>query len=93
MVQWIYYPTHFLPTLPGAGIISVLYLNPASSGSTTYPNLTIKMANTTITGMSASAWQTGLTTVYTAASTTLSYTSNTWLPITLQTPFFILAAI
>jgi hypothetical protein len=90
-VQWMYYQTHFTPNLPSTGLINTIYLSPNSSatGGSTFSNLNIKMGNTTtVTGMTGTAWHTGLTTVYSSTSTTLSWTANNWIPITLQTPFF-----
>lgn len=86
-VQWIHYPSHFTPSLPGAGIITTMYVKASAAVSSTFTNLTIKLGNTTITSMSGTAWQTGLTTVFSSTTSITSTAANTWIPITLQSSF------
>lgn len=88
-VQWIYYPSHFTPTLPSTGLITTIYLMPANTvTSSTFTNLEIKLGNSTVTSMTGAAWHTGLTSVYSSPSTTLSWTSGVWKAITLGSTFF-----
>lgn len=89
MCQWLYLPADFNTTPPTGGIlITTIYLKPASSGSYSYSNLSIKLGNTSLTTLTTGSWNTGLTTVYNPSSVTLSVTSGSWYAITLSTPFF-----
>jgi hypothetical protein len=88
--QFLYFPGDFT-TAPPTGAITQIYLTPNNSptGSITITNLTIKIGMTALTSLPAtSVYVTGLTTAYTAATTTIPQTSNgNWTtPIVLQTP-------
>lgn len=86
-IQWLFYNSDFNTPMP-AGNITRLYIQPNSSATTTYTNLTIKMGTTSITAMTTGPWVAGLTTVYTATSTTIVAVSGNWFYIDLQTPFY-----
>lgn len=89
MVQWLYTPSDFT-IQPVTGNITRVYFRSwsGSSYSATYTNLTIKMGMTAANSFTSGAWLTGLTTVYTAASVSVSTTSSyQWFSFTLNTPF------
>lgn len=92
-VQLLYFSSHVNPincfnAPPPSGFITKIYLKPTSTGSFVYPNVVIKMGNTTLTTLTTGPWVGGLTTVYSATSTTLVAAANQWMGITLQTPFY-----
>lgn len=88
MVQWLYTPADFSPTVP-SGNITTIYVKPASNATNaTFTNLTVRMGHTTLTSMVSGPWITGLTTVFTATSHVFpTATNGSWLALTLQTPF------
>ena len=90
MCQWLYLPTDFNTTPTGGILITTIYIKPASTGSYSYSNMSLKLGNTTLTTLptGTSTWNTGLTTVYNPTSVTLSTTSGNWLAFTLSTPFY-----
>src|SRR5690606_27296307 len=71
-VQGLYQPSMFTGTsgVARSGLIMELYwqVGSSSSGTSTYSNLEIKLAHTSITTLVSGPWNTGLTTVFTAAS-------------------------
>lgn len=88
-VQWLYLPSDFT-VAPVTGNITRVYFRSwsGSSYSATYTNLTIKMGMTTATSFTSGTWVTGLTTVYTASSVSVSTTSSySWFYFDLNTPF------
>lgn len=91
MVQWIYTPADFTPTVP-AGLISKLYIRVhatlGAANTAVYTNLLVRMGHTTATATYVGPWMTGFTTVYNAANVSFPYVLDSWLEITLQTPFF-----
>jgi hypothetical protein len=87
MCQWLYLNSEFTNS-PGSMLITTIYLKPATSGSFTYSNLSVKLGNTSLTTMTTGSWYTGLTTVYNPSTVTMSVTSGSWYAITLPTPFF-----
>jgi hypothetical protein len=79
------------PSAAPAGNITTIYIRIAASyplGPWTYTNLTIAMGQSTVTTLPTSGFYTGsMTTVYSHASVSLTGAANTWMPITLDTPF------
>ena len=88
-VQWVYYRTDFAGLPTGSQLISKIYLRSGTNmGSATFTNLTIRMGHTTLNTFSSGTFQTGLTTVFSATSHTItSIVSGGWVEITLQNPF------
>jgi len=90
-IQVLFLPGDFnQPTpAPNGNITSVSFRLAATLGPYTYTNVVIKMAQEVgLTTFAASQWYAGaLTTVYTRASVQLGGTANTWMTITLDTPF------
>ena len=73
---------------PAGNILSVSIFMNAGMGPVTYTDLTIKLAQSTLTGLTAGAFYAGtMTTVYYKASVTVSCTASSWLTFTLDTPF------
>lgn len=87
-IRTIYRPFDFTTT-PFSGNIDTLFLASASgSGSGTWSNLTISLAQTSDTVLSASLFTAGLTTVMQRASFTIpSVSSNQYFAFPLQLPF------
>lgn len=88
-VQWVYYRTDFAGLPTGSQLISKIYLRSGTTmASATYTNLTIRMGHTTLSTFSSGAFVTGLTTVFSATSHTItSIVSGGWVEFTLQNPF------
>jgi hypothetical protein len=91
-VQLLYLPGDFnQPTAAPAGTITSIsfMINPSYPlGPWTYTDFTIKMGQSSITSFDADAFYSGsLTTVYSAASVSLTGTPGSWMTITLNTPF------
>lgn len=90
-VQWVYLQSDFTPAVtPGLITKVYFYVHPTlgSSNTANFTNLTVKMSNTTLAATVAGPWNTGLTTVYQAPTTSMLATQSTWTELTLQTPFF-----
>ncbi|MBS1616475.1 MAG: hypothetical protein JST06_10205, partial [Bacteroidetes bacterium] len=87
MCQWLYLPGDFNSTPPGNVFITTIYIKPGSTGSYSYTNMLLKLGNTSLTTLTSGTWNSGLTTVYNPSSVTISTTNNSWLSITLSTPF------
>lgn len=89
-VQVLFLPGDFnQPSAAPSGNITTLAFRLRASypiSGWTYTDLTIKMGQSTITALPASFY-TPLTTVYYAASTTLTGAAGDWMYITLNTPF------
>jgi len=83
-----YFPAN---SFPGSyfGLITTVYYKVTPGITTTYTSLTIKLGSTNNAALTTGAITTTipLTTVYTAASVTLTSNSSGWLAIPLQTPF------
>lgn len=93
MCQWLLTPADFTPTAPTSGIlITTVYLRAANtvSAGSTFTNLTIKLnANSSLAALTSGPWLTGLTTVYTQATTTISgWVTGDWIPFVLPTSVF-----
>jgi hypothetical protein len=90
-VNWLFLAGEInQPTpLPAGNQITDVYFFLTTGGSRTYTDLTIKMAQDTITTLTSGQFYPGpWDTVYYNASVTLTGTSDTWLgPITLDTPY------
>ncbi len=90
-VQLLYLPGDFnQPTPAPAGNIASISILIATSyplGPWTYTDLTIKMAQSTITSFTAGSFYAPLTTVYYRASVSLTGAAGSWMTITLDTPF------
>lgn len=90
-VQWLFVPSTHFPTATSSGLITAVYFRAnTSSTATTYTNLTVRMGPTTLSVMptAGSPWLAGLTTVYSAPTTTTpALTTGQWFVITLQTPY------
>ncbi len=88
-VQWVYYRTDFAGLPTGSQLITKIYLRSGTNmASATYTNLTIRMGHTTLNTFSSGAFQTGLTTVFSATSHIItSIVSGGWVEFTLQNPF------
>ncbi|PZF73646.1 T9SS type A sorting domain-containing protein [Taibaiella soli] len=82
------YPAAKFSTAP-SGNISTIYFRGSGTGTVTLSDLTIKLGTTTSSQYTSStdAFITGLTTVYSATSASLSVVSDQWYAITLATPF------
>jgi GEVED domain-containing protein/putative BNR repeat neuraminidase len=88
-VQWLVRAGEFnQPSGATQGDITTVSFYMATTVSTTFTNLTIRMAQDTITTLPTGVLYTGpLTTVYTAASVPLASTAASWMHIPLQTFF------
>lgn len=99
-VQFLYGPGQFSTLGGGAGTVASgtvdkLWVRVGSTSSTTfgsktYTNLEISVAQNmgTATTLTGNNWSTGLTTVFSANSYTMTYSAlDEWIPITLNTPF------
>lgn len=87
-VQWLIRSGTLINPAPcPGGTITNLYFYMGNSGSATFTNMTIKMGNLAISTLPASYDTTGLTLVYQKATVQLSSSNNTWMVITLNTPF------
>lgn len=88
-VQWVYYRSDFAGLPTGSQLISKIYLRSGTNiGSATYTNLTIRMGHTTLNTFTSGPFVTGLTTVFSATSHTItSIVSGGWVEFTLQNPF------
>ncbi|MFM9945872.1 MAG: PKD domain-containing protein [Bacteroidia bacterium] len=96
-VQWIYGPSVFKTggatgTVAAAGVISKIYFRLGSTvnSSANYSNFTVSLAQNqgTSTTWSSTTFATGLTTVFSQSSFTMTgATANSWYGITLTTPF------
>ncbi len=72
----------------GMGITDIYWMAyNGSSGSSTYGQLHISMGQPNITTLSGSAYETGLTQVFSTTSYTITYTGGNWFKITLNQPF------
>ncbi len=87
MVQNLFYASDFVPTLP-MGTITKIYYKSATTTTSTFSNVTIKIGTTTLTGFTAGPWNTGLTTVFGPATYSNSFVSGQWFEFVLSTPFF-----
>ena len=92
-VQWVYTPSTHFPTAP-SGLITTVYFKSANAvTSATFTDLTIKLGSDTMTQFAAGAqpWatgQSGLTTVYSATSTTISsIAAGGWFAVSLPVPY------
>jgi hypothetical protein len=86
--QFLYLPSYF-PTAP-AGSLTKIYIRSQNAVTTsTWNNLTVKMGTTNLTAFVTGAFETALTTVYTApvTTTTAPIPAGGWFELTLQTPF------
>lgn len=83
--EWLVAPGE----MPGAinGQIVKVYFRFATAQTPTYTNFTIKLAQTTGTTLSATAWAANKILVYSSASETFTTVANDWYGFTLQTPF------
>lgn len=88
-VQWVYYRSDFAGLPTGSQLISKIYLRSGTNiGTATYTNLTIRMGHTTLNTFTSGPFVTGLTTVFSATSHTItSIISGGWVEFTLQNPF------
>lgn len=88
-VQWLYLPTDF-STPPSPGFITKIYFKPSAAiTNTTLTNFVIRMGTTSLTATSAGAWIAPVTTVFSAASYTISgIAAGGWIGVTLQSPFY-----
>src|ERR1043165_2090554 len=91
-VQWIVQPTDFTTTVPTNTFITTIYIKGSGINTpttTTYSNFLVKMGNTTLSSWSSATWATGLTTVLSSASYTMTMPSSStgWVVIPLATPF------
>ena len=87
--QWLIGPGEFSQPSPApSGNITKLYIYMSSTGGpATYSNLTIKMAQTTITSFPTGEYTGTLDSVYGRSSVSLSSTANSYLVFTLDAPF------
>lgn len=86
--QFLYKPADFPWALPGN--ITKLYIRSKNAvTAASWTDLTIKMGTSTKTALTSGTFEGGLTTVYTAPTTTLTAAipADGWFMITLQTPF------
>jgi hypothetical protein len=91
MVQWLFTPSDFSPTVPTGVNITTIYLKPSTitSGSNpTFTSFQIKIGNTSLNSLVSGTWNTGLTTVLSSASYGMTVSGTNWIPITLTTPFY-----
>jgi len=89
-VQWVFIPSTHFPTAPSGLITKVYFRNSSAITTSTFTNLTVKLGPSTVTSFSGTAqpWVTGLTTVYTATTTTFtSIPIDGWFSVTLPTPY------
>ncbi len=89
-VNWLFLPGDFTePTpLPAGNQITDVYFFIVTGGSRTYTDLTIKMAQDDITTLTSGQFYPGSwDTVYYNPSISLSATSDSWLGITLDSPY------
>lgn len=88
-IQTLYLPGAFgQPSPAPAGNIIKLWVQPVSSVSVTYTQLTIKMGLTTDTDLPTGAWYTGaMTTVFDQSNYAMTTTADQFIAITLTTPF------
>lgn len=84
--------TLFLPGafgIPSGKQITTVYFRMSTSGSRTYTDLRILMAQDTITNLTTGTFYSGLyDTVYYNASVSLTSTAGNWMAITLNKPFY-----
>ena len=83
------YPVGVFGTPPGGHQITDLYwaAYTLSTGSSTYSQLHISMKQANISSLSTTAYETGMTIVFSSTSYTITYVGGNWFKITLQTPF------
>jgi hypothetical protein len=89
-VQLLYHSGEFnQPTpAPAGNITSVSFYFNAGFGPATYTDMTIKLAQSSITDLTSGAFYAGsMTTVYYRASVSLSASASSWLTFTLDSPF------
>lgn len=91
-LQGLYQPTMFtgVSGVAPSGLITKIYWQVGTSTNATasYTNLDIKMGHSAITTLVSGPWNTGLTTVFTAANHNVAgIAPNAWIQFTLQTPF------
>lgn len=88
--QYLYAPADISPATPASGgFISRIYIKAGSASASggIFTNLNIKMMNSSLTTLTGTTWQTGLSTAYAKLSDTInSWTNSGWIPYTLQTP-------
>jgi hypothetical protein len=87
-VQWIFLAGEINQPSPApSGLITTVYFRVANA-SITYTDITVRMGDTTLTSLPTGAFYTGpLDTVYHRTNIQLTSTNN-WLVITLDRPFF-----
>jgi len=89
-VQMIYLAGEFNQpsSAPAGNIISVAVFMNTALGPATYTDLTIKLAQSTITSLTAGAFYAGpMTTVYYRASVVLTNPASSWITFVLDSPF------
>ncbi len=87
-VQWVYQPSLFTGNVIPGNITDIYLKVGSAAGASTYQNLLIKMGNVGYAAFPNGTYETGLQTVYSAATTSVpAIASGGWMKITLQTPF------
>lgn len=83
--QFLYLPGDFGVVPPGMAI-SKIYFVPTSNQTGVMTDFRVDIGQSNITGLTSSAWQAGLTTVFNSGSYNFSVTSGQWWEIELQNP-------
>lgn len=86
--QFLYQPSHFVSAPSGS--INKIYImsNDAITAAGAFSNLTIQMGHTALSALTSGTFVGGLTTVYSATSTSYpTIVAAGWYEVTLQTPF------
>ncbi len=92
LVQWIYHPADFTPTITAGNITKIYYavhdpwLN--SGPQSTFTNITIKMGTTTQANTVNGPWIAGLTTVFQKPTFTVLTPMLSWAEFELDVPFY-----
>lgn len=84
-VQWLYLPGDF-PTAHSSNITDIYFRTNTGTGSYTLADVSVSLGQ--ISGNSlGTSWNSGLTSVYTATSASLTVLTGGWIKVTLPTPY------
>jgi len=89
--QQVYPVGTFSPQPPSGQVITKVYFRAESgstgTGITTYSQFHISLKQANISSLSSSAWEVGMTQVYSSTNFTISRVTGQWFEIELQSPF------
>jgi len=85
--QWLYLKGDFIPALPAAADIHIIYVKPSVAKSFTFNNLVLKMVNTSLTTLTNGPWVSPVPIIFAPTSYSMTTIQDTWFAIVLPTAF------